>query len=353
MRKKLTIEEMQEIAKKRGGECLSDTYVNYYFKLRWKCNKGHKWLTSPDSVKQGSWCPTCAGKAPLTIKQMHIIAKKRNGKCLSEKYKNADTKLSWKCKNGHEWQASPSSIKRGRWCPKCANISPIIIEDMREIAKERGGKCLSDIYINNQTKLRWKCKNGHEWEATPNCIKSKYWCPECRKLTIKEMREIATSRNGECLSEKCIGAFINLRWKCEKKHEWEATPHNIKNGTWCPICKESHGEKAIRKILNLNNILFIPQKTFPDCRGIRHMLPFDFFLLEYNILIEYDGIQHFEPIFFNKYSKEKAEKLFNNLKNNDRIKDDYCKSKGIKLLRIPYTEKNIENVLKKSLAFLK
>lgn len=56
-------------------------------------------------------------------------------------------------------------------------------------------------------------------------------------------------------------------------------------------------------------------------------------------------------IFFNKYSKEKAEKLFNNLKNNDRIKDDYCMSKGIRLLRIPYTEKNIENVLKNLLHF--
>ncbi|WP_367804083.1 zinc-ribbon domain-containing protein [Brevibacillus laterosporus] len=53
---------------------------------------------------------------------------------------------------------------------------------MREIAISRGGECLSDQYKDNKTNLRWKCSKGHEWEATPNNIKSKgHWCPICSR----------------------------------------------------------------------------------------------------------------------------------------------------------------------------
>ena len=57
----------------------------------------------------------------LTIKEMRQIAKERGGKCLSTKYVNVHTKLLWECSEGHQWKAKPSNIKRGSWCRKCAN----------------------------------------------------------------------------------------------------------------------------------------------------------------------------------------------------------------------------------------
>lgn len=65
------------------------------------------------------WCPYCSGKRQ-TIANMHILAESRDGKCLSDKYIKAIVKLKWQCKEGHEWEASPSNIKRGSWCPICA-----------------------------------------------------------------------------------------------------------------------------------------------------------------------------------------------------------------------------------------
>ena len=57
------------------------------------------------------------------------------------------------------------------------------------------------------------------------------------KLTIEEMRELAESRGGKCLSEKYVNACTKLHWQCAKGHEWEATPGNVKNAhTWCPVC---------------------------------------------------------------------------------------------------------------------
>lgn len=56
----------------------------------------------------------------------------------------------------------------------------LTIEEMRDIARSRGGECLSEKYINSKTKLRWRCSEGHEWEAIPNNVKNHHrWCPFC------------------------------------------------------------------------------------------------------------------------------------------------------------------------------
>ena len=120
---KLTIEEMREIAEKRGGKCLSNTYVNAETKLLWECTEGHKWEATTCSVKYSfTWCPYCAGSIKLTIEEMHDIAVERGGKCLSNTYVNTGTKLLWECVKGHKWEEKPSSIKSGKWCIECSNI---------------------------------------------------------------------------------------------------------------------------------------------------------------------------------------------------------------------------------------
>lgn len=69
------------------------------------------------------------------------------------------------------------------------------IDQMRGIAIVRGGKCLSDFYINNHTKLRWLCAEGHEWEATPGNIKAAgSWCPKCARRKPRS-RSIASNQS--------------------------------------------------------------------------------------------------------------------------------------------------------------
>ena len=80
------------------------------------------------------------------------------------------------------------------------------------------------------------------------------------------------------------------------------------------------------------SIDFIQQKTFPECKD-KQVLQFDFYLPEYNICIEYDGIQHFE-------SKEYfgGDKQFIITQRHDNIKDEYCMNNNIKMIRIKYNE---------------
>ena len=105
---------------------------------------------------------------------------------------------------------------------------------------------------------------------------------------------------------------------------------------------ESLGEKRIRIYLENNSILFEKQKWFPDCRD-RNPLPFDFYLQKYNLLIEYDGRQHFEETDYFTYPLEITQ-------HHDQIKNNYCLTNGIHLIRIPYWNYNkIEEILEQEL----
>ena len=110
---------------------------------------------------------------------------------------------------------------------------------MREMATNRDGKCLSKVYINGDHKLKWQCSKGHQWETRPVSIRSGSWCPHCAKvapLSIDIMRVLAAKHGGQCLSEKYINAYSKLKWQCAKGHQWKTKPELIRSGSWCPVC---------------------------------------------------------------------------------------------------------------------
>lgn len=117
-----TIQEMQLLAKSKGGICWSKVYINSKSNLWWECSNGHRWQASPFSVKnRKSWCPVCANNLPIGLEKMRLMAYKQGGECLSKKYINVKTKLLWKCSNGHRFEATPDAVRKGRWCTKCKN----------------------------------------------------------------------------------------------------------------------------------------------------------------------------------------------------------------------------------------
>jgi hypothetical protein len=248
-RKRLTLGEMRTLAARRGGECVSDRYVNNETKLRWRCAAGHEWEAAPGLVKGGRWCPHCARVARLSLNAMAAIAVSRGGRCLSTEYVNVETPLSWKCGGGHQWTATPASIRSGSWCPSCVHNQRLELKAMQRLARKRGGKCLSTRYINNRDPLLWQCKRGHSWKASAANVKGGKrkrgtWCLECYNLrrryrprsTIERMRNLALSRGGLCLSEEYINSKSKLLWQCDKGHCWRAVPVAIRGGSWCPVC---------------------------------------------------------------------------------------------------------------------
>lgn len=121
-RERGSIERMKRLARRRGGLCLSEVYMNSKTKLLWQCDKGHCWRAVPVSIRMGSWCPVCARNQKLTLDEFHSLAARKRGRCLSNRYINKTISLRWQCALGHRWYAQPGRVKRGTWCAKCANL---------------------------------------------------------------------------------------------------------------------------------------------------------------------------------------------------------------------------------------
>jgi len=190
---------MQRLAAQKGGQCISPAYLGALTNLLWECERGHRWEATPSAIGSGRWCHVCQS-TKLTIEEMQAIAQSRGGKCLSKQYTNSYTRLLWECSKGHCWEAQPSHIRRGNWCPKCGSevaAKRLDITEMQAIASARGGRCLSDEYINSWTHLLWQCKEGHQWEAIPNSIRRGHWCPVCghrRTWQERKARQASTAR---------------------------------------------------------------------------------------------------------------------------------------------------------------
>jgi len=355
--KKLNIEDMNRIAQEQGGECLSSIYVNSVTKLRWRCRDGHEWEAVPSSIRNTrSWCPSCgavrrAMASRGSIEACRILAREQGGTCLSTTYTSNSTKLLWKCAKGHEWLATPGNIQQRRWCPSCGSARGGdsrrgSIENCLALAKARGGECLSATYANDYTKLLWRCNQGHEWEATPGGIKQDHWCPYCserkvwspglseKEARLEECRAFARKQGGACLGANYLGALKKHRWRCKDGHEWEAMPSSIINaGTWCPTCREWLNEGLCRRILEAITGKDWP-KARPDWliseRGGR--LELDGFCQSIAVAFEYQGKQHYEfiPHF------HVTEKALGRRQADDQQKRDLCARKNVKLIEIPH-----------------
>ena len=282
---KITIEKCYETAISRGGQCLEKQYINNTTHMKFQCEYKHQWSTSWQSICQGSWCPECGQKASHDKQRLSLqfcldLAKEHNGECLSKEYLNADSLYLWKCEHGHEWGATYSSIANGSWCKKCFDTVHGIkmrnsIEDAHEIAKIRGGVCLSTEYISAFKKLQWKC--------------------------------------GIC------------------DHEWEANFNNTQRGRWCPNCQLSKHEKEVRTIVEIFFNKPFPKRRF---KFEDRRFELDCYCEELKLGIEYDGEQHFLPVSYWGGN----EGLIKN-QERDQFKDRACKELGITLIRVPYTQK--------------
>jgi DNA-directed RNA polymerase subunit RPC12/RpoP len=211
------------------------------------------------------------------------------------------------------------------------------------------------IYSGTKNKVDVICPIHGDFFITPDHLFRGIGCPYCGKTAksnteefIKKAEKIHGNKYDYSLSN-----YINNKKKieiiCNKcgKHFFQ-TPVDHLQGKGCPYCSFSKGETLINNFLEKNNILFEAQKRFKDCRDKRE-LPFDFYLPDENLVIEFQGIQHYKNKGFGG-DKETAEKDFILTKKHDQIKRDYCRNNNIKEIEISYKDfSNIEKILTESI----
>lgn len=267
-REEAKLTSLSDAISRRGGKILSYGNLDNTTKHHFECEFGHKFSTTFKSiVKDGHWCRTCKHKNMMkSVQDMQALAAKKGGKFLSLQYAGINVKHDWECHQGHQFSSRPVSVTVGYWCPDCAGTKRLTIEEMREIAASRGGKCLSEIYINGLSDLVWQCDQGHTWNAPGQAVKqSDSWCPVCAgnfKGTIEKMQAFAATHGGHCRSTEYKGNKAPLKWECARGHTWEEG-YNVlsrpKQRGWCRECYrvENQGSKIDGRLVKIHN----PRKT--------------------------------------------------------------------------------------------
>jgi len=294
---------------------------------------------------------TCLKKYGVTSPQKNEAIKEKTKKTIIEKY----GELNLKNKKFREESARKSILRYG----SKNNISKIKKTNMKKYGVE-------NVFSLDETKEKSKKTNmkkyGVEYASQSDLVKEKMMNTNMKKYGV-----INYNQNNEVRENKRKSYFKTLEKRCEKLiplfsekdfistsiehlYSWKCKEcGNIFKGHLyagnTPICRKcfpystSYGESYIKKYLIDNNIDFTQQKTFENCKDERK-LPFDFYLSNYNTLIEYDGQQHYKAVDF--FGGEKA---FIKQQLHDKIKTEYTEKKGINLIRIRYDDK-IEDKLK-------
>lgn len=280
----------------------------------------------------------------------------------------------------HGYQTlNTSLLLKGAICKRCAIEknkkarslkTQLTIEE--EISQYNNNKLLNkEDYINGDTKnlkvLCGKCNKVFITDKKSYLKNARrdenYLCPSCNREMIRSRmlrdkddveKYINSINDNKLLNKKDYKGndITNLKIQCGLCGEVFTTSLVCYQAgkTMCRKCssKISYGELAIKEFLDLYQIRYEDEYLFDDCRDI-NPLPFDFYLSDYNLCIEYQGEQHYKSVEF--FGGEEAFKI---RQLHDQIKRDYCNSNNIVLIEIPYWEyKNIKNILIKKLGLHK
>ncbi len=305
------------------------------------CHKTYYALPS-DILQNKTHCPTCSHNKKRTHEEFLLECRRKN--LLTEfdvlgKYETSETPIALRhnlC--GKEFTVRPYLLLNGADCPFCRNKSARKTFNIRIKETTNSEYKLIDEYKNYRTKVSLLHKRCTKIiKITPSDFFSGVRCAYCRGVAHKtpfEFREEMKSfPEYEVLQD-----YINATTKIKFKHltcnnTFYKTPSRFLNWSSCPFCvNRSNGEKIISNWLRDHGIEYIPQKTFHNLKTEKGYLLFlDFYIPEYNLAIEYDGQQHFKDV----------PRFKSNLKENqirDSIKNNFCKTNKITLVRIPYYE---------------
>lgn len=349
------------------------TYINTNTKIRCKCLIHNiEFDALPVNMLHGhNGCRKCSGeKQSKTQTKSHAqfvidLNKINQNIDVIGIYVNIDTKVKVQCLiDGYTWDADPRKLLRGSQCPVCSNRKVVL--GVNDIATTRpdlikyfknkeeayryvsGSDKIIDIIcpkcgyedqvrIGNLSRFGFACNGCHEIKYGRKRVPHKYWNKDTMTDYLSLNYPGYKLLDIKMASESSDG-YLKVLLKCPNdNHEpyWAYWTNIISGYTCFQCCLEdsmSHGEHMAESIFKQHNITFVPQKRFNDCRDI-YTLPFDFYLPEYNLIVEIMGEQHEHPveIFGGQESFEKCIK-------HDKMKRDYLKSHNIDILDIWYYE---------------
>lgn len=334
-------------------------YVNNNTKVKIICPVHDVFEQIPRSHTSGRGCSKC-GSIITGNKLKHTTAEfiESATKIHGDKYDYSEVnyvrhcdKVKIICKKHGEFYQTPNAHLGGTGCPVCARESTIqktssnterFITQAKTVFGDRYN--YSKVhYANNLTKVEIVCsKHGSFFQLPYGHLRGK-GCKKCAdELKIIGKKELIERLN---ILHKNKFDYSLLEYRTQNENVSIICPmhgvfkqrlsHHVE-GAGCPMCESSKGEKLIFDYLKENNIQFETQKTYDDLYD-KQKLRYDFFIPNKNLLIEFNGLQHYEVI-------SDGIEMFEYRQKHDKMKTEYAKKNNINLLVIKYSENIIERL---------
>ena len=341
-------------------------YVNYKTKVCIICPEHGEFWQTPNNHLRGSGCKMC-GYDKMKAKQ-----RKTAEKFLKEitemygdtydfskvKYINDQTKICVICHNKDEFGeehgeffVTPNNFLKGRKCPKCQKrfklTKEFFVKKAKTVHEDKYDYSESEIH-GVDTKIKIICPEHGEFWQTPYKHLNGQGCPTCGKIKkgISKRNDFSVVKDKfnevhhfkyDYSQAVYVGVDTKIKIICPEHGEFWQTPYVHLNGCGCPKCNESKLEKEISAFLNEKNINFNYRKR--DIKWLNG-LELDFYLPDYNIAIECQGIQHFKPTNFGHRDKNSIVNDYERTVERDKKKFKLCEENGVKLLY--FSNLNIE-----------
>jgi hypothetical protein len=340
-------------------------YINVKTKLSITCNIHGDFMVAPSNhLSRKSGCPKCAILANTKAITSNIEEFVKKAKKIHEDkyiygktiYINCSHKLIVECRIHGDFNQMPSDHLSGYGCPKCGVDKNRIINRLTtEEYIERANKTHNNKY--DYSKIEYKtsssrlliiCPTHGEFTQVASHHTTGNGCQKCgviikqhkTKMDIEEFILKCTKNHFGIYDYSLIQELHSIEDYVKiicKKHgifSKKAKLHLVNGG--CPKCILSKGALSVAHYLKHFNINYEIEKSFPTCKFNDRRLRFDFFVEDRNLLIEYDGHQHFMITRIKYDSDEKLNKRI----LYDTIKNEWATKNGYRLLRIHYNSFN-------------
>ena len=354
-----------EIAKKRfeekGLKLLSKKYINNHHLMDCEDEQGYRFNISINELVRFTKTKMVYAKNKWSLYNINIYIKNEgiSSNLLSTKYKGSKVPLSFRCNCGKVFFKSWNDFygKGHTFCNDCAKKESSKKLDVAYIEREflKHGYIVIDKndYHGNNIPMECLTLDGYKIKKSYSNL-YKDIKPNIFSYTYNKNNYVYNVNNYLALNSIDLACLKLLNYKCGEHGQYyievkcscgniyKTTIDYIRRGSiCCPLCSKyiSSSERQIKDFLDRNEIKNMQQYKFAGCR-YKRALPFDFYLPEYNTCIEFDGAYHY------KKQPHVTEKQFEEQIIRDKIKDEFCKRNGIKLIRIPYFNFNRKQLKK-------
>lgn len=319
-------------------------YINAQTKVCIICPEHGEFWQTPNSHLNGRGCPKCDGRGFTTKEWVDKANNVHNWKYDYSKveYNNATDKVCIICpEHGEFWQTARKHLY-GQGCPICSKI--ILSEKLKSNTEEFIRKAInvhgskynySKVnYVNNRSKVCIICPtHGEFWQRASAHLYGQ-GCEKCKREKIIQLNTLSKEDFIEKVNkvhnfkyDYSQTNYVNgrnlIKVICPEHGEFWQRASNHLCGIGCPKCSMSHMENELISLFNENKIIFEHQKHFDWLKK----QTLDFYLPDYNIAIECQGMQHFVPQdFFG------GEENLLYTKTNDIKKRRLCEENNVKLL---------------------